>query len=501
MVTLSFRLDAMVTAEPWLFHLTNVALYGVCVWMVATHLLAPLCGEKVNLEAVFLATLWFTTHPVHTEAVTSLVGRAEVLAAICGVLGTRWASNGRILPAMAIFGVGCLCKETAVMIPAIVAGVDVAAEVFGPSHDKHSRIPRIVAMITTAGGYLALRTWITGGTQTVATSYVDNFLQHLGPMDKLRTALYIQAVYMQLLLCPTQLSCDYGFAVIKPVRAWLSPEMGAVTVVLSGIVVWAVYAVTTLRRTGRTLPLLTLAWTLGPLIPASHIVPIGTVLAERLLFVPSIGVAMLLAHVVTTVRPRLVWPLRFGVLVSALWFGAMTVRRNPDWVDIATLHTRDLATHPTSIKLLQAAADRNKEHNFDYAFECAEQAQRLVDREPPGPGEFAPPFDAGVSTMAFLKTKTDSWSKANATESLQYSLRVINEIGYNNSGGNAGWSNIHKVCLPSSEDRRHSVCHFSQLFYRTNPGPWNWVPQTGNTDAGPETAQASRECAQHIDLV
>jgi hypothetical protein len=109
------------------------------------------------------------------------------------------------------------------------------------------------------------------------------------------------------------------------------------------------------------------------------------------------------------------------------------------------LHTRDFETHPDSIKLLLAAADRNKDRDFGYAFECASRAQALVDAEPPGPGSRAPPFNAGLTMMASLKTKTDGWSEANATEAVQLATRVVNEIGYNNSGGNAGWSSIHKV--------------------------------------------------------
>jgi hypothetical protein len=454
-VVLSFRSDAVLSSgEPWMFHLTNAVLYAVCAWLFVHVMLRPWHSGATATEPAVLAMLWFTTHPIHTEAVTSLVGRAEVMAAICGMLATKLCfSSNRVGTGVVVLLLGCLCKETALMFPAIMLGVDLSTAVLAPAETRTppsspSRLLRSAAMVTLIVGYLALRVWLTGGTQTVATSFQDNFMQHLGPMDKLRTAIYIQATYIWLLLCPRSLSCDYSFAVIRPVRAWAAPEMAFAAVIISGVLAWARYGILTLRRSGVVTPLLALGWTLGPLVPASHIVPIGTVLAERLLFIPSIGMAILVAHIAACAasRSRLHGGVvRIVVVACTCWFALSTVRRNPDWADIDTLHTRDFETHPDSIKLLLAAADRNKDRDFGYAFECASRAQALVDAEPPGPGSRAPPFNAGLTMMASLKTKTDGWSEANATEAVQLATRVVNEIGYNNSGGNAGWSSIHKV--------------------------------------------------------
>ncbi|GFU38457.1 transmembrane and TPR repeat-containing protein 3 [Trichonephila clavipes] len=63
----------------WSYHLVNVSLH-TCVSLLVTFL----CLEVLqwSREDSATAALLFATHPIHTEAVSSAVGRAEVLSAL-----------------------------------------------------------------------------------------------------------------------------------------------------------------------------------------------------------------------------------------------------------------------------------------------------------------------------------------------------------------------------------------------------------------------------------
>ncbi|GIX75471.1 protein O-mannosyl-transferase TMTC2 [Caerostris darwini] len=62
----------------WSYHFVNVALH-TCVSLLVTFLCLDVL--KWSREDSAIAALLFATHPIHTEAVSSAVGRAEVLSA------------------------------------------------------------------------------------------------------------------------------------------------------------------------------------------------------------------------------------------------------------------------------------------------------------------------------------------------------------------------------------------------------------------------------------
>lgn len=68
------------------YHAVNVILHmAVCLlWKRVSRLLVLQCTQRENLavKCSFLSTLLFAVHPIHTEAVTGVVGRAELLSSL-----------------------------------------------------------------------------------------------------------------------------------------------------------------------------------------------------------------------------------------------------------------------------------------------------------------------------------------------------------------------------------------------------------------------------------
>uniref|UniRef100_A0A8C9SGY7 dolichyl-phosphate-mannose--protein mannosyltransferase n=1 Tax=Scleropages formosus TaxID=113540 RepID=A0A8C9SGY7_SCLFO len=81
---LSFKLNIMLGGmTPLYFHMVNVVLH-----CAVTALLMYTCKRAVfdDSRLAFLAALLFAVHPIHTEAVSGIVGRADVLACLLFLL-------------------------------------------------------------------------------------------------------------------------------------------------------------------------------------------------------------------------------------------------------------------------------------------------------------------------------------------------------------------------------------------------------------------------------
>lgn len=388
---LSFRFDVGVAqllgvpGAAWVFHLFNALLYALTCWMVVKFILSPVATAHKNSQLpLLLSGLWFASHPVHVESVTGLVGRADILAAVFCMLGTKLHANGRALECAFSLIAACLCKETSVVIPVMLATFDMV-KINTSRNGKDalrpkSNVPAVGSLVAVSLGYVVFRSWLFGSSQTLAANQLfpltSNFLLNLGPLDKLRTAIWVQVKYMLLLVLPVTLSCDYGLGVVNPVRKWMSFEMLQGIILIFLVILWGLYGLRRLRQIGDASPLLALGWTFAPLVPTSHIVGIGTVMAERLLFLPSIGGAILLCHFMAMGRKRSY--LTYLLLATIPLFSHLVVTRNLDWRDSSSLFEADLESFPQSLKMLRTCIV-SLDLDDKTAVRYAERAQAILD--------------------------------------------------------------------------------------------------------------------------
>jgi protein O-mannosyl-transferase len=354
---LSLAVDWVISnGNPNFFHATNVALNAAAT--IGVFALARCWLGRIG---AFGAALLFTLHPVHVEAVASVVGRAEVLVAIFAVAAAllyRWdgilaarddQSWKRAVSSFGTLGallLGLASKESAFAIPGILLIVD-----WLESQRRHERFSRrlrrhwvlFAAAFVLSVEWLVLRTWILGD---IAGDHPAPGLWGEGIGGRALVMAPVVLEYLRLFLIPLHLSADYSPNFIVP-EASVTLK-GLLGLAATGMLFWVAVAVR------RTAPLITfgLAWIGGTLlIVANVIVPTGVLLAERTLYLPSIGLALLAGWGVEQLMSRRSARVTAVVVggVSLLW-GWRTVTRVPVWRDSSTFLPHVVSDAPGSYR-------------------------------------------------------------------------------------------------------------------------------------------------------
>jgi protein O-mannosyl-transferase len=326
-------------AHPFGYHLVNVLLHAavtLLLYLVLRTLLEAVSGAET---ISFAAALLFAVHPIHTEAVASIVGRAELLAA--GFLLGAWLLHLRDHPAWALgcFALALLSKESAVVfLPLVLAG-DYARQKFKP----FSRYGWIVGFTVL---YVGLLWKVQGGRfEKGPYTFLDNPLANLPAILRILNALRIAWKYIYLQAYPATLSYDYSYNAIllyANLRHTLPYAILAALVILMWA--WAAWAKRTTWMLAGAIYMAAFAAT------ANILVSTGTIMGERLAYLPSAGFCLLVTAVWFELgkRKQLAGWVLLGVIVAAL--GIRTLVRNPNWKDNFTLFFKDLSAVPGSAR-------------------------------------------------------------------------------------------------------------------------------------------------------
>jgi tetratricopeptide (TPR) repeat protein len=335
------------------YHWLNFGIHAVNVSLV--YLLALLLLEGAG-PAFAVAAIW-SLHPILTESVTNVVGRADLLAAfgvlaglLCYVRSNAASGRRRALWLLALAlaaGAGIFSKESGVVILAIVPLYDLA---FGGKTPWRSRLPGYLAMGLPVLLYLLLRNQVFSRLPAAAIQGCDNPLVDAGFWTARLTAVKVLGKYLWLLVWPSRLSCDYSYNQIPVSPDWQTILASIVCICL------AVAALACYRRARPIFFFIALFF--AALAPTANIVMlIGTIMAERFLYLPSIGFAGCLVWLGRSGcrRLRSRWPAARAAAPAALIaiglaLGARTFARNADWADAASLWRSAVAVCPGSYK-------------------------------------------------------------------------------------------------------------------------------------------------------
>jgi tetratricopeptide (TPR) repeat protein len=366
---------------PASFHAVNVLLHaGVSVLVAAT-----LGGAGVAAGACWWAGAIFAVHPIHTEVVDVVTGRAELLAALFAlltVLGAARRTRGGAALAFGAFAAGLLSKESAIVALPLVVVVELWRG-GAPSRLVRERGGLLAGLGGIALAWLALRAWGLPGSGLPANALhpIDNPLVLLEPAARVLTALKVQGLYLARLAFPGRLDAVFVDTMIGPVVAARSAA-GAAVVVGAGAL-FAAAAAGWRRRA---------AWSLGAAIYAVAFAVTANLffatpflMAERFAYLPSAGFALALAAAVPAVFARVGAGrgAAAGRMLLALFVvgcGARTLARNADFRTPLALWTAETRREPGNVRAWVYLAGA-REDGGDPA--GAEQAlRRAIDLRP-----------------------------------------------------------------------------------------------------------------------
>jgi tetratricopeptide (TPR) repeat protein len=393
------------------FHVVNVLFHAFATLLLAALLL------RLDLPppSVAASSLLFAVHPIHVEAVTSLVGRGETQAAVFVLLylhlalalwrakGERRRANGEgkglpttdyrlptLLLTSACYAAALLTKESSAVAPAL-AFLLLAYLAEGTLFQRFSATLRRVwplwlLSVGVLAGTFRLRSWVLGGPLRARGSgvfEVENALAALPPIARAVNACTIFFRYLGRCVFPLHLSGDESAWSIRPLPALAPLALGA-----TGLLIALVLASLARVPQRSVLALGFLFFAIALLPTANLLFPTGTIFAERLAYLPSAGICVILGCLLSKGVPAsrsaaapaqgLPLPPREGrgegetsvsvpvpasrcaavptqerflpVLLVVLLFSGRTILRNAVWWTDEGLFANLIATSPDSAK-------------------------------------------------------------------------------------------------------------------------------------------------------
>jgi protein O-mannosyl-transferase len=333
--------------DPAAFHLAQLLLYSLTVWLVYR------LGSRVLQSelAAFAGALLWALHPLHVEAVAWIGGWPEVgfglfyLLALLLFLRAEGSERGQLAPhglAALAYLPALFFKEMAVSLPLVIL-----AYWFCPSESTRrpslrTRAVRLVPYLASVAIYLGIRQRVLGHLVRA---------QHLWKVSPpvVASSVALLGQHTKLFFWPAHLNAFRNFELGPSLRSpwpWITLATLAAAVLL--------------RKRQPLLSFLVLWWPVT-LLPCLDIRQLSNpLLADRFSYIPSVGLCLAVSWVVFLELPRRLPRLRPARLmipsvsclaVVAILWAARTAAAAREWRDNETLIHYSLAQSPNAATL------------------------------------------------------------------------------------------------------------------------------------------------------
>uniref|UniRef100_A0A915CG51 DUF1736 domain-containing protein n=1 Tax=Parascaris univalens TaxID=6257 RepID=A0A915CG51_PARUN len=239
------------------YHLFNVALHSIVTTLVykatsnAAMLFDGACAEKL----AFHAALLFAVHPVHSEAVANIVGRAELIMTMfalltvnvyMGCLKTGEFTLERKCTLLSLSLLALFSKEQGIVALPLCASIDLLASAFSITRliqvfklscsssycknrskndtNKFVRndlrcLQRILLCTFATVGILFIRLYINGFKSPKFSSFDNVIASHPSAFVRAFSYCYLIVLNIWLLVNPSKLCFDYSMGCIAPIES------------------------------------------------------------------------------------------------------------------------------------------------------------------------------------------------------------------------------------------------------------------------------------------
>jgi len=404
--------------NPFGFHLTNTLLHILAAYLLFL-LLYALCGINESLSDIsrelltdwdyikkialpFIVSLLFLVHPLQTEAVTYVAGRADSLSTVFTLLAVlmyvkyrqreiksffhckffdkeEWKrffslklGHGIYLVSLGFFILGLLSKEQVILLPLLIFLVEAVFFIKKISVKNiwkviKNTLPFFLVSII----YFAMRLTVLNFNDILhGFNYGSSYNSNV--WHRLLTFTSVMGKYLKLLFIPLNLHMAREVAVVKSIFS--IPVM--VFLIIAGLII------SVCIFTWRENKLITfgLLWFFIILLPRTNIFQINRPMYEHWLYLPMAGFWMAFLSLAVLIFYRIkkeenkicVYSGLAFLIIFVIWLCVLTIFRNNDWQNAITFYEKNLEYTPNSFiqhnNLGMAYADkkRNEEAVKEY---------------------------------------------------------------------------------------------------------------------------------------
>jgi len=416
--TVTFALDYYLwKLNTFCYHLENVLLHA------ANAILLFLLLDLVLADAAiaFLASLLFALHPVQTEVVSWISGRSSVLclffylgALIFYIRFLKESKKAYLAVSAAFYAVSLFSKEMAISLPLLLIAYDFH---FPDKATFRQRLYRYAPFVLLAAFYITARFLILNRVSQCAWWGGSPY----------RTFLSMAPViidYIKTLVFPLQLRVFY----ILPIRTSIAdPKVLGALCMLTG----ALFAMLPIFRRSRRVSFF-ICWFFITLVPVSNIVPLRALMAERFLYIPSIGFCVLVAILIRTIAAaKPAYLKRFARAAAAMaaallvvMYGARTMARNEDWKSHMAITASLLKIDPLNTwGLTSLGIGYITEERYDMAVKALTKSIHLSD------GNFSPRSVLGFCYLQLGRYEDAARILSEALKLYPRNVEALNSLG------------------------------------------------------------------------
>ena len=335
----SYSLNSFIFGfSPVGFHVVNILLHALTSFLIFV-LLYRIRG-KITAFAGFM---FFMFLPIHVEAVTSIVGRAEILSLLFTVGALILALKQRYVFASGLFFLGLLSKEMALSFLPLFLFLEFLwhkKRFKEAAKDFLCFIPPLIL-------YSILRYVALGGyfLKNDATP-VYNPIKFAPFLSGLWTSFRVFYLYLEKIFFPYSLSSDYSFNQIPLVKSIFTSVEAILGVTIFCLLVFLFFRTKDfLMRFG------IIIFLASYFVVSNWIFKTGTVMAERLMYTPSLGLALIAGAIVNYLVLKISnKKILYGFLsLIFIFYGFVILDRNKDWLSDKSLFESAYSAAPNSV--------------------------------------------------------------------------------------------------------------------------------------------------------
>ena len=354
------------------YHLTNIILHILVA--ISIYWLIRLLFQD-NLLSL-LTSLLFVVHPIHTEAVSYISGRADSLVSLfmllCIIFYIKQLKSGKA-PFYILMLITCILATFSKENSLILSGLLL---LYHYAFRQRLKLTSFIPILAIAFTYVAFRVF------SIKTTPID-VSTATTVLERIPGFFVAVTNYIRLLFLPLDLHLDYG----QRLFSFTHPQVILGMIITLGLLLYAIKI-----RKSNKLTSLAIGWFFITLLPVSNLYPVFSYMAEHFLYLPSIGFFLVLASGLshTYKIKKLKIPAIAISIILLCFYSYLTIRQNEYWRNPIAFYKRSIKYSPDSALMYTSLGWEYKAlKRYQEAIEAKKKAMVLYEKAI-GQGQLSP---------------------------------------------------------------------------------------------------------------